>query len=241
MEVLWPQESNVHGHNQGFNRAFGMLVKKHNTLKTQFCSFTAFCYRLRLTAFSMHQPTPPHFCPPSIKAVLPPSPLCPLHPKTMCGMSFQLPLHWRRAPNKTKQLSVPSLGPGLHLLSLSKLPLPPAQRSLHSFPSLALCVTISRGESLLSASQVERLADFRLHVSFRCLGRSSGPGQLWQYEKGELPMRERWRGGERGNVVEWMNACSAEAWAGSCCVPLKRTGNGSLGSERVGRIHHASS
>lgn len=99
-----------------------------------------------------------------------------LHPETMCGMSFQLPPYWRRAPNKTKQLYFPSLGPGLHPLSLFNSPLPPVGPSLWSSPSVAVCVTISWAEGLLSASGVERLADFRLHVSFKGLRRNRGAG-----------------------------------------------------------------
>lgn len=38
-------------------------------------------------------------------------------------VACQLPLHWRRAPNKTKQLSLPLLRPGWPLLSLLNSPL----------------------------------------------------------------------------------------------------------------------
>lgn len=136
--------------------------------------------------------------------------LCPLYLKTMCGMSFQLPPRWRRAPNKTKQLSLSSLGPGLHPLSLSNSPLSPTGLRLRSLPSVA--VSVSWAEGLLSASLVERLADFSLHVSFKGLSRSRHTRWPWHKEEGEVLRRGRRREGRSAKAEQRMMACSGSMW-----------------------------
>lgn len=97
------------------------------------CSFLEPCFVLydcRLCAA-----TPSSTLSPLVhQACIPPTPPLALHPKTMCGMSLPLPPRRRRAPNKTKQLSLSSLGPGLHPLPLSNSPLSPAGPSLHFSP-----------------------------------------------------------------------------------------------------------
>lgn len=171
------------------------------------CSFLEPFSVLRVTVFSVLLPPPlqfNHSC--NKPASLHPS-LCPLYPKTMCGMSFQFPPRWRRAPNKTKQLYLSSLGPGLHPLSLSNSPLSPTGLSLHSLPSVAVSVTISWAEGLLSASVVEHLAGFSLHVSFKGLSRSRHTCPRHKEER-EVLRREMWREGRRAELEQRMMACS---------------------------------
>lgn len=162
---------------------------------------------LRTTVFSVLLPPPLQFNHSCIKpAFLTPTHFCPLYPKTMCGMSFQFPPRWRRAPNKTKQLSLSSLGPGSHPLSLFSSLFSPTGLSLHSLPSVAVSVTISWAEGLLSASVVERLADFTLHVSFKGFSRSRRTCP--QHKGGEVLRRERRRKGRSAEVERRLMACS---------------------------------
>lgn len=163
--------------------------------------------------FSVLQPPPLHFHHSCIQleSLLPYR--CPLHPKTMCGVSFRLPSHQRKAPNKTKQLSLPLLGPGSPPLPLLNSPLPTAGPNLHSLLSVAVSVTISWTEGLLSASWVERLADFILHVSFKGLSRRRSAGRLQQEKEGEGAHERKIKGRQ---VSEWMMARSGTRWALMC-------------------------
>lgn len=188
LEVLSAEDNSVLSgepvnfeHKKAFSR-----FQTFDLVDSAFCTlFSLLC----MTIFSARQPPPLHFPHSCIKLESVLASRCPLHPKTMCGVSFRLPSRQRKAPNKTKQLSLPLLGPGLPPLPLLNSPLPTPGPSLHSLLSVAVSVTISWTESLLSASWVERLADFILHVSFKGLSRSSGTGRL-QHE-GEGCPREK--------------------------------------------------
>lgn len=75
---------------------------------------------------------------------------------------------------------------------------------------------ISWAEGLLSASGVEHLADFRLHVSFKSLSRSRGTGWLWHEGEGEVPMRREIKGSQESEESRWMKARGCARWAPMC-------------------------